>query len=159
MTGPANATAIAFLRRAGLFAAVLALIAGIFGMHVMTATHAMHFAATAASTVGAHHESSPAGHTGEHVPGPASSAPDMPGVEDDAGSRTVRCTDSGSCTSMQAMSASCTPSAKTGSLAAPLPGTGIIARNTTTGAFATTSARWSYLPGSPSPGELCISRT
>ena len=76
MTAPAHATAIAFLRRAGLLTAVLALIAGIFGMHVMTATHAAHSPATAAATVSAHHDSSPAGgHAGEHPPGP-SSAPD-----------------------------------------------------------------------------------
>ncbi|MHA7221750.1 hypothetical protein ACX80S_05445 [Arthrobacter sp. RHLT1-20] len=158
MTAPAHAAAIAFLRRAGLFTAVLALIAGIFGMHVMTATHAMHSPATAAATFSAHHDSSPAAHAGEHPPGP-SSAPDMPAVQDEAGARTVTCTDSDNCTSMQSMTAACTPSAKTGSLAAPLPGTGIIARNTNTGTQSTISARWSYLPGSPSPGELCISRT
>jgi hypothetical protein len=158
MTAPVHGRAIVFLRRAGLLAAVLALIAGIFGMHVMTATHTVHSPPTAGAAVSAHHNSSPAGHTGEHAPGP-SSAPDMPGVEDDAGTRTVQCTDSGNCASMQSMTASCTPSAKTGSLAAPLPGAGFIARNTNTGTLTTISARWSYLPGSRSPGELCISRT
>lgn len=158
MTAPAHTRAIAFLRRAGLLATVLALIAGIFGMHVMTTTHAVHSPATAGAAVSAHYESSASGHTGDHAPGP-SSAPDMPGARGEAGTRTVQCTDSGTCTSMQAMTGSCTPSAKTGSLAAPLPGTGIIARNTNTGTLATISALWSYLPGSPSPGELCISRT
>lgn len=158
MTAPAHTTAIAFLRRAGLFATVLALIAGIFGMHVMTATHALHSTATAAATVSAHHESSDSGHTGDHAPRPAS-APAMPAAQGDESTRTAQCTESGSCTGMQAMTGSCTPSAKTGSLAAPLPGTGIIGRNITTGALATISARWSYRPGSPSPGELCISRT
>ena len=158
MTAPAPAFAIAFLRRAGLFTAVLALIAGIFGMHVMTATHAIYFPATAAATVSAHHGSSPAGHAGEHPPGP-SSAPELPAAQDPAGSRTVQCTDSNHCTTMQSMTAPCTPAPKTGSLAAPLPGTGITARNTTAGTQSTISARWSYLPGSPSPGELCISRT
>ena len=162
MTAPAHADAIAFLRRAGLFTAVLALIAGIFGMHVMTATHAMHApataTATAAATVSTHHDSSPAGHTGEHSPGP-SSATEMPAAQDEAGARTVQCTDSDNCTSMQSMTAACTPSAKTGSLAAPLPGAGIIARNTNAGTQNTIGTRWSYLPGSPSPGELCISRT
>lgn len=158
MTAPAYARAIAFLRRTGLFAAVLALIAGIFGMHVMTATHSMHPPATAAAAGSAQHESSASGHTGEHSPGPFS-ASDMPEAQDEAGTRTVQCSDSGNCTNMQAMTAACTPSAKTGSLAAPLPGTGIIARNIHAGAPSTTSARWSYLPGGPSPGELCISRT
>lgn len=158
MTAPAHASATAFIRSAGLFATVLALIAGIFGMHVMTATHTMHSPAAAAATVSDHHESSRAGHTGEHPPGPLS-GPGMPAAQVEAGAPTVQCTDSDNCTSMQSMTAACTPSAKTGSLAAPLPGTGIIARNTNAGTPGSISARWSYLPGSPSPGELCISRT
>ncbi|MET3141352.1 UNVERIFIED_ORG: hypothetical protein ABIB19_000206 [Arthrobacter sp. UYEF10] len=158
MTAPVHVPAIVFLRRAGLYAAVLALVAGIFGMHVMTTTNAVRSPATAGAAVSAHHESSASGHTGDHAPGP-SSAPDMTGAQGEAGTRTVQCTDSGTCTSMQAMTASCTPSAKAGSLTAPLPGTGIIARSTNTGSLATISARWSYFPGSPSPGELCISRT
>ena len=158
MTAPAHGAAIAFLRRAGLLTAVLALIAGIFGMHVMTATHAMHSPAAAAATVSAHHDSSPAGDAGELPAGP-SSAPDVHAAQDEAGARSVQCTDSNNCTSMQSMTAACTPSAKTGSLAAPLPGTGIIARNPTAATQSTISALWSYLPGSPSPGELCISRT
>lgn len=153
----AHAPALVFLRRAGLFAAVLALIAGIFGMHVMTATHAAHSSAMAGA-VGAQHGSSPAGHTVDHASGP-SSAPDMPGAHGQADTRSVQCADSGACAGMQPMTASCTPSAKTGSLSAPLPGTGVIARDTNTGSPATISARWSYLPVSPSPGELCISRT
>ncbi len=158
MTAPAHAPAIALLRRAGLFTAVVALIAGIFGMHVMTVTHTMHSPATAAATVSAHNDSSLAGNTGEHPPGPLS-APEMPAAQDQAGARTVQCTDPNGCTSMKSMTADCTPSAKTGTLAAPLPGTGIIARKADTGTQRTLSALWSYLPGSPSPGELCISRT
>ena len=158
MTAPARAPAIALLRRAGLFTAVLALIAGIFGMHVMTATHAIHSQATAAATVSAHHASSPTGHAGEHPPAP-SSAPEMPAAQDHAGARTVQCTDSNHCNSTQSTTAACTPSTKKGSLAAPLPGTGIIDRNANAGTQSTISTPWSYLPGSPSPGELCISRT
>lgn len=172
MAAPARALAITFLRRAGLLTAVLALIAGIFGMHVMTATHAMHSPATAAvavstphgsspataaAAVSIPHGSSPAGHTAERLPGPASAQ--MPAAQDEAGARTGPCTDSDNCTSMQSMTAACTPSAKTGSLAAPLPGTGIITRNTNAAMLSAIGQRWSYLPGSPSPGELCISRT
>lgn len=163
MTAPAHAVAIAFLRRAGLVTAVLALIAGILGMHVMTATHATHTPATAAA-VSTHHDPSPADHPGERHPGPPTAA-QMPAAQDQAGARTVQCmdsnqcTDSNHCTSMQSMTAACTPSAKTGSLAAPLPGTGIIATHTDAATLNMTNALWSYLPGSPSPGELCISRT
>lgn len=158
MTASEHTTAIAFLRRAGLVTAVLALIAGIVGMHVMTATHARHSPPMAAVSVGVAHESSPAGDAGEHSAGP-SSAMELPAAQDEAGTRIGHCTDSGDCTGMQSMTAACTPSAKTGSLAAPLPGTGIITRHPGTGTPDTISARWSYLPGSPSPGELCISRT
>jgi hypothetical protein len=38
----ARSIASMFLRRAGLFSLVLALIAGIFGMHVMNGHHIMH---------------------------------------------------------------------------------------------------------------------
>lgn len=154
----AHATPVGFLRRAALLAAVLALIAGIFGMHIMTVTHDMHSAAMAPAGPAAHHDSSAAGHPGEHMPG-SSSAPGMSGAEDEAGTRSVQCTGPDGCTSMQAMTADCTLSAKTGSLDAPLPGTGIIARITSTGPAGAVSARWAHLPGSPSPGELCISRT
>jgi hypothetical protein len=159
LTAPAHAPAIAFLRRTGLFAAVLALIAGIFGMHVMTATHTMHSPAAAAPAVSFQHELSSTGHMGAHAPGASDSATGMPGMPDQAGTRTVQCTDTGNCTSMQPMTGACTPSPKTGSLAAPLPGTGIIARTINTGPAGAVSTRWAYLPGSTSPGELCISRT
>lgn len=158
MTAQACAPASAFLRQAGLVAAVLALIAGIFGMHVMTATHAIHSPAAATATDGARHDPSRAGHTADRPSAP-SSAPDMPGPRGEAGAPTVECTDSDHCTGRQSMSAACTPSAKTGSLAAPLPGTGIIARTTHTGTPGPINPRWSYHPGSPSPVELCISRT
>ncbi|HEY9355518.1 MAG TPA: hypothetical protein VIQ52_04345 [Arthrobacter sp.] len=156
MTAHEHRAVMSFLRRAGLFGAVLALIAGIFGMHVMTTTHALHSPSMAAAAGSAHHESSVAGHT-EHLP--ASSVPDMAGFQAGSGLDSVPCQDSGNCTSMQAMTASCTPSAKSGSLAAPLPGAWVIARSSNTRALTDTSAGWSYLPGSPSPGELCISRT
>lgn len=136
MTVLGQTTASAFLRRAGLLTALLALIAGIFGMHVMTATHAMHASATAS------------------VPASA-----QDGSQYDPAAATAQCTESDDCTSMQSMSGSCIPSAKTGSLDAPLPGTVIIAWNTNSGHPSAMGTRWSYLPGSPSPGELSISRT
>ncbi|MFB9651907.1 hypothetical protein ACIQH9_21140 [Pseudarthrobacter oxydans] len=156
MTAPEHRTAMTFLRRAGLLGAVLALIAGIFGMHVLTTSHALHSSAMAAAAGSAHHESSGAGHT-EHLP--AVSTPDMPEAQGGSALDAVQCSDSGNCTSMHAMTAACTPSAKSGSLAAPLPGTWVIARSSITGALTDTGAAWSYRPGSPSPGELCISRT
>lgn len=159
MSAPGHARATALLCGAGLFATVLGLMAGIFGMHVMTASHALHSPATAAAApASTQPESSPAGHPAGHDPGTAS-VPDVQAAPGDEGMRTVNCTASDDCPGMQSMTAACTPSAKTGSLAAPLPGTGVIARNITAGILSTISARWSYRPGSPSPDELCISRT
>ncbi|MCB5273092.1 hypothetical protein BJG92_00604 [Arthrobacter sp. SO5] len=157
MTASVHTTAITFLRRAGLFGAVLALIAGIFGMHVMTTTHALHSPSMAAGAGHGHYATSVAGHPGGHLP--ESSAADVPGFQAGSGLDALQCQDSGNCASMQPMTASCTPSAKSGSLAAPLPGTWVIARSTDTAPPTDTSAGWSYLPGSPSPGDLCISRT
>lgn len=156
MAAPERRTAITFLRRAGLVGVVLALIAGIFGMHVLTTSHALHPSAMAAADGSAHHEPSGTGHT-EHLL--AASTPDMPTGQTGSAQDAMQCSDSGNCTSMHAMTAACTPSAKSGSLAAPLPGTWVIARTTITGALTNAGAGWSYLPGSPSPGELCISRT
>lgn len=148
MTAPVYGPAVAILRRAGLLFAVPALMAGIFGMHVLTTTHALHSTVSSAS-VEAHHGSSsaaqPAHHTTDTVPRD--------------GMQSAHCADPGHCTSAQAMNAACTPSAKAGSLAAPLPGNAIIARRTNARDLTVTSTRWSYLPVSPSPGELCISRT
>lgn len=153
MTAPEHRAAVTFLRRAGLFGAVLALIAGIFGMHVMTTNHMPAMAAAAGS---AHHESSDAGHV-EHLA--ATPNLDMSGFQPGSDPGAAQCSASGSCTSVHAMTGACTPSAKIGSLQAPMPGTWVIARAPLTGATTETPANWSYLPGSPSPGELCISRT
>jgi hypothetical protein len=158
MAAAAPAHVIGFLRRAGLVVAVLALIAGIFGMHVMTATHAMHSPATAAAAGGAHYAASTADHASDHASG-LHSARDTTGPDHETAAGTGHCAGSGDCSSMQAMSASCTPSLQTSSLAAPLPGTGISFRTPVTAALSAVSAQWSYRPGSPSPGDLCISRT
>lgn len=149
------APALAFLRRAGLLAAVLAVIAGIFGMHVLSTTHTLHSPAPAAAAVNNHHGSS-AAETGAHKV--AASVPLESALADD-GVQTVQCADSGNCATMQAMTAPCIPSARSGSLSAPLPGAAIIEWNTDDGGVVLTSAQWAYRPGSPSPGDLCISRT
>lgn len=153
MTATAQAGSTAFLRRAGLFAAVLAIIAGIFGMHVMTGTHAMH--TPSATAVTAHAASS--GHHGGHQ----ATARDQvgPGAPDTARVHAEKCSDSGGCASVETMTAACTPSAKTGSLTAPLPGTAVLAIGSNMTADAKATECWSYRPDGPSPGELSISRT
>jgi hypothetical protein len=155
MTATAQARSTAFLRRAGLFGAVLAIIAGIFGMHVVTGTHAMHSPAATAAT--AHAASS--GHHAGHQEPEAARDQLAPGAQDTVRVRAEKCSDSGGCASMQTMTAACTPSAKTGSLTAPLPGTTVFAVDSNTSDDAKATECWSYLPDSPSPGELSISRT
>lgn len=155
MTASAKARATAFLRHAGLFAAVLAVIAGIFGMHVITGTHAMHSPAATAGTAHA----APSGHNGGHVAPETVRDHLASGVQDTASVEAEKYSDSGGCASMQTMTAACIPSAKTGSLTAPLPGTAVFAIGSKTGDAAKATECWSYRPDSPTAGELSISRT
>lgn len=157
MTASAKRLVMMFLRRAGVLAAVLTVIAGILGMHVLTGNHSMHSPAAMTATTAdpVHAPSRGEDHPVHQVPGghPTHAA----SVQDMAGSSAGPC--SGNCTSMQTMTVSCTPSAKSGSLTAPLPGTtafGAVPGAGTAGAF---PRLYSYLPGGPSPGELSISRT
>ncbi|MET1086086.1 MAG: hypothetical protein ABWY04_03035 [Arthrobacter sp.] len=158
MTASAKRLVMILLRRAGGLAAVLAVIAGILGMHVMTANHSMPSpAAMTTTTAGAvHNTASPAdGHAGHQVS--AGHSTQGASVQDVTESPSEPC--SGSCTSMQTMTVSCTPSAKSGSLTAPLPGTTLFGVIPAAGPAAALEGLYSYLPGSPSPGELSISRT
>lgn len=161
MTAPVHGRMTAFLRRAGLLAGILAIIAGILGMHVMTGTHSMHApaAVTASADTTVHAESAAAdGHAGHQTAG-TPAAHRASGAQDRIVAAGQSCSCSGNCTGMQAMAASCIPSAQTGSLAAPLPGTPGFTVNVSAGMAGAATGHYSYLPGSPSPGELSISRT
>lgn len=147
----------AFLRRAGLLAAVLAITAGILGMHGIAGGHSIH--SPAAVTV----PPPSAVHAGHPADAPTGQQPSgIPSTQQTAGQHTSGvasepCTDS--CTCIQTMTAGCIPSAKTGSLTAPMPGTVLLATNPAATAPLAIPTAYSYLPGSPSPGELSISRT
>lgn len=145
MTALAHRTAAAFPRHAGLVAVVLAIIAGIFGMHVLTGTHATSSPASAAAAAAPHG-------TG------ASGDPGVSAGQDSVRATAEQCSDSRACSNMQTMTAACTPSAKTSSMAAPPPGTLVRGISNNTAASADTG-QWTYRPGSPSPCELSISRT
>jgi hypothetical protein len=158
MTATAHRHAAAFLRHAGLVAAVLAIIAGIFGMHVLTGTHAMHTPAAATAAADVHPAVSP-DHSGHAAVSRTFTGSRATAEQDPAGLSGDQCSESGGCTGMHTMSMACTPSANTASMDAPEPGTfvlGILNNTAAAGAF---TGQWSYLPGSPSPGELSISRT
>lgn len=155
MTAPGHSRATAFLRRTGLLAGVLAIIAGILGMHIMTSTHTMHAPTALTGSAGGTVHAQPAAADG-HAGHPAVRRTTE--VRDKGAASAESCSCPGTC-SMQAMSVSCVPSAKSGSLAAPLPGTRGVAVNVNAGVTDAATGHWSYLPGSPSPGELSISRT
>lgn len=92
--------ATAFLHRIGLLCGILAITAGIFGMHVITGTHAMHApAAVVASADAAVHPEPPAsdGHEG-HEAGGTSAAHQASGVQDRIVAAGQSCSCSGNCT-------------------------------------------------------------
>ncbi|MFJ6375399.1 hypothetical protein ACIQH9_06690 [Pseudarthrobacter oxydans] len=148
-----------FLLRAGLLTAALAIIAGIFGMHVMTGAHNMTGAHTmtpaaveatliqvqsAQTTHGSHQQSLSFG---------AAAVSSVP-----VSGLSSSCASPGTCPEMSAMNAACVLSAASTSFSAPLPGTAPYA-SPDVNCQAATSIGYSYWPGSPSPGDLCISRT
>lgn len=166
----------AALLRAGLLAAVLAIVAGIFGMHVMTAhsSHAGHAAVVqpraahpaAAQLPGGHPAGdaavvhSLAGDTGGHpADGQGSGQAHGSAAGYQAASATFSAAESCSsgCPGAQEAGAPCIPLAKTASLAVVPPQAG------TAGPAPTATARgavgYSYIPASPTPCDLSISRT
>lgn len=151
-----------FLRAAWLLAATLAVIAGLLGMHVLTAGHASHgpvaqgmdthgaaapaaptgAAAVVHSAVGDH-----PGHAG-HAAGPASTDPPAlaPG------------TCGNSCPGAQESGAPCVPSVPGGPVTV-LPPQATLAVLPLLPAAGNPGSSYGYLPPSPSPCDLSISRT
>lgn len=156
---PAGRVVTAFPRRAGQLVAILALIAGILGMHVITVNHSMHIAAAAtASPKGAAHTSSAIdshdGHDGHRAAG----GHPHPALEQDATAQPPEpCP--GTCHSIRVTAASCTLSATGGTMSAPLPGSTVFGAIPDADHAGSVPRPYSYLPGSPTPGELSISRT
>jgi hypothetical protein len=150
----ARSIAPMFLRRAGLFSLVLALIAGIFGMHVMNGHHIMHGPASAVTVAESAGHSHPEGGAAHGVTADAAYAPSVGEISAAAG-----CPD-GNCSGTEAMTVSCTPSGKTDTLAVPVPGTAAVgAALVRAGPTGQVSGRSAYRPDTPSPCELSISRT
>jgi len=143
-----------FLRHAGMFSLVLALIAGIFGMHAMGGHHLlMHGPAVAMVAAESAGHSHPAGEAGHGMSPDAVHAVAGPEISAEAG-----CPD-GDCRGTQAMTA-CTPSVKTSTLAAPTPGTSALGTAVVrAGPAGQVSGGYAYLPATPSPCQLSICRT
>ncbi|HKU29861.1 MAG TPA: DUF6153 family protein [Arthrobacter sp.] len=139
MTDPRRGRSLAFLRRVGLFATLLSVVAGILGMHVLSPGHGTHAVGTHAVGTGHgiiahadhHQQTAMAAHS---------------------------CESPGTCTAMSARGDMCVPAPSHTTLAAPLPG--VLAFVTEpAGSTAAGISRYLHRPESPSPGDLCISRT
>ncbi|TLM84677.1 hypothetical protein [Pseudarthrobacter sp. NamE5] len=142
--------------RAGLLAAVLSIVAGIFGMHVITAGHSSHagHAGTAAPAAAPASAAHPAGHTAVghshagHIAAPGNAAEPFPALESCGAG----------CPDVREAGAYCIPLGKTGPLATVPPPINLAVHLESAGGTQETSG-YSYIPASPTPGELSISRT
>ena len=174
--------AAAAVRRGLLLVGLLAIVAGFLGMHIMTGmhgTHAMTPAASSAAPAAASYLTahSPASHPVAHsrhdgtthnatasVP-VITAGPEMitAGPEPAGNSRTAApsasCVCQSSCTDPSSMHSTCVPSAAVASLAAPPPGAAPTSLHNPDPRGEDSARGYSYLPASPSPGELSISRT
>ena len=148
--------------RALLLAGVLALIAGLLGMHVMSAGHASHGVASQGDSShggvgqGAMPHGAPAGQaavahsTGSAHAGHGPAATDVPDLV------TAACGDS--CPDAQESGAPCIPTAPSGPAAIPPPPAGCPAVPLLPPG-GTAGSGYGYLPPGPTPCELSISRT
>ncbi|WP_427007720.1 DUF6153 family protein [Pseudarthrobacter sp. H2] len=152
MTATGSGRAVAFLKWAALLAGMLAIIAGILGMHIMTGSPGMP--ASAAGHGAAMPQVMQPSAEVKPAPGPAA----VQGIPGAASLSGRSCADKGGCATMSAMDAVCIPSPGNASLAAPLPGTTPLPADDATRSSSGFTT-YAYLPGSPSPGQLCISRT
>ena len=155
MTAALPGRAIKFLRRVSVLAGIVAVIAGIFGMHIMTGSYSMPVsaagqgadaardaqasAAIMSTPDGAAAQGAATAESQASLPGGPCPAPDV-------------------CATKSAMGAVCILSPGNPPLAAPLPGITPVPVDDAA-ATSTSFSNYAYLPGSPSPGDLCISRT
>jgi len=122
-------------RRAWLFAAALAVIAGLLGMHVLTSGHASHGPVPHVS------------HAGHALPAAGTDEPQL---------ASAACGDS--CPGAQESGAPCIPSAPSGPVTLSPP-QATLAVLPLLPAASRPGAAYDYLPPSPTPCDLSISRT
>lgn len=150
---PKHNAATGLLRFAWL-AGILAVLGGLLGMHVLAGPHGAHASAE-------HIQTAPAsGHA----------APDHTAAVHAASARTGQgshhetptppsCVCGGGCGEQHAAHTSCTPAPSGASLSVPLPGTTLLAVQPRSAAEVDQLPANSYLPATPTPNELSISRT
>lgn len=167
----------ALLRYALVLAGLLAVVLGLLGMHVLGGSHGMHApAASAPATSGPAATGPEAGHPAGHgthgatvrgsvqvpaAPGTARAARALTPALATVGGTEVppSCVCQDGCAEKQAVHAGCTPSPAGASLSAPQPGSAFLDGESWTAARADHPACYAYVPGTPSPRDLSISRT
>ena len=177
MSAATAARPVGLLRYALVLAGLLAVVLGLLGMHVLGGSHGMHApAASAPATSGpaatGPEAGRPAGH-GTHdatvrgsvqVPdaiGEARAALSLTPSSATIGGTEVPppCVCQDGCAEKQAVHAGCTPSPAGASLSAPQPGSTFLDGESWTAARADLPPGYAYLPGTPTPRDLSISRT
>ena len=184
MPAAALAKPDSILRRAALLAGLLAVIAGFLGMHILSGSHSLHAQAsppgsintsTASHTAGPAPSEQTAGHPAGHSShgadgtywqssdGPAAerTEPSVAPAAATVGGTQVppSCVCQGGCAEMSAVHVACTPSPAGASLSAPRPGTTPLEAQPWSAARADCLSSYAYLPGTPTPRDLSISRT
>ncbi|MGO4191534.1 hypothetical protein AB4Y67_07680 [Arthrobacter sp. YAF17] len=187
MPAATAARPVALLRGALLLAGLVAVVLGLLGMHVLAGSHGMHVqAASSGSTAlstglhsdGQMHTASAHETHGNHtsnvrvstrVPnatGTAHAKPSVPPVSVTPASVTIggtevppSCVCEDGCAEKPTVHSGCTPSPAGASLSAPQPGSTFLDSGTWTASRADRPAGYAYLPGTPTPRDLSISRT
>ena len=161
MSAAAAARPVALLRAAFLLPGLLAVILGLLGMHVLAGSHGMHGqAASAGSTATPTVLHSDAGvHTEHALSAPAPETQTPASVTIGGTEVPPSCVCPGGCTQKQTVYAGCTPSPAGASLSAPQPGSTFLDSESWTAVRADRPAGYAYLPGTPTPRDLSISRT
>ncbi|SDL44550.1 hypothetical protein SAMN04487916_10943 [Arthrobacter sp. ov407] len=167
--------AAAALRRGFLLMGVLAIVAGFLGMHILTGVHGAHAMTAVTSSTEPAGSSSPtvhslASHPGAHalqgrttghdsmaLPPAATAGPELT-ADSRAAAPAASCVCQSSCADLALMHSACVPSAAVTSLAAPPPGMAPTSIHTPDSRGDGADRTYSYLPASPSPGDLSISR-
>ena len=160
MPAATAARPVALLRYALVLAGLLAVVLGLLGMHVLAGSHGMHAQAasgsTATSTVSHADAQVHAAHAELSVT-PASAPPASAPI---GGTDAVpSCVCQGGCAEKPTVHAGCTPSPAGSSLSAPQPGSTFLGGGSWTAVQADRPADYAYLPGTPTPRDLSISRT
>lgn len=155
VTAPMRKPAAA-LTRAALLSAILAVVAGLLGMHVFAGAHDSIWppvsGTDAASTASDHPFDHPkSGHADSGHSSPAA-LPQTP-------EPTSSCVCGGDCGDQHTAHATCTPVPSGASLSAPPPGTTLLAVQPRSAAEVEQLPANCYLPATPTPNELSISRT